>query len=303
MFKKILKFLGLANNPIPALNSNDYTHHILNCDLSDEKYRKKFGQWLPNYLEQSESLTEKKYKLLFIYALLHDKESYIYSIIPESSTLIKNIETELIENNETKLKITELFPENQIKILMAYHHSRIDKYYKNSKNDDSLFFSDFIDEDKINPEKSVIARKVYKDFSNLGLLGNAIINDSIHYIELLLEMQNFKLNNLDVEKIKQRLSIIENTKKPLVEPPFCTDEVLLEKLILNEDYIVGLKELQKFYSYKSKIHLYMNEDEFSFYNVDKLIETRINYLTLAKEMIQLDNNNEPGVKKIKKNKI
>jgi hypothetical protein len=303
MFKKIFKFLGLANNTASMLNPEEYTNLILNCDLSDELYKKKFGQWLPTYLEQSENLTEKKYKLLFIHALLEDKHAYIYSMIPESSALMENIEKELIDSNETKLKITDLFPIDPFKGTNAYHPSKIIRYYKSSEDDESSFLKDFFNEDNDNPEKLVIARKVYNDFENLGLVGNALINDRIFNIELLLKMQNFKLNNTDIKKIQERTSLIGANVTKLF-PPICTNEDVLNKIIFNEDNISNLKAIQDFYSIQSQlIHSSLYEDDFSFDDFNNTIKTKIDYLTLSKEMNHFENENQPTLIKSKKVKV
>jgi hypothetical protein len=295
MFNKVFNFLSLANNSSKEVILKEKPINILDCDLSEQKYRTEFKEWMTNYLNKSNNLTEKKYKLLFIHIFLNEKNAYIYDILPESTTLIKDIGKELIDNNESQFHIEYLFKIEPFK----KGKFSISEYYKDSEDDDNFFFiNDFIKEDKNNFDKLNIAKQVYKDFENVGLLGNALINANISSVELIAEMQNFKLNLFDTEKIKNRLISIKKSSYKYLNYMCYSDEHILNNLILNEENIEALTVLKSFYEYHNSIS--SSEDDFDFINFNKSIKMRIEYLTLNQELISSKNEQDKTVaKKIK----
>jgi hypothetical protein len=289
MLKRILKFVSLVNDPNKNFYSMEQVEEMelnsyFNGDLNNNENKNNFRKWVHSYLNNSENLTEKKYKLIFISIYMRKHHHYIDNILDKEDTLITDISKEIIENNESKFNIDSLFNKNPF--------NEINVYLINTKTR-SISIEDIVNEDQNNPEKLAIAQKIYNSFAKIGILGEAIMNnwESTQY---LLEMQNFKLNNADIKKFEEQLAKTKYDNNGLMlnisRFPVYRNIDNLTKLIINEDDTEVLSMLKQFY-FNNTYTARMEYDPFNYQEkaieinqaIQDALNTKIEYLEIKNE--------------------
>jgi hypothetical protein len=295
MLKKFLLFLKLANQTAKSTKQYEL-NSILNSGFLIEENTKKFEHFLSNdYFKNSDNLTEIKYKVCFLHLFLKTQYVYIKSL-PLLSKKIDEVSEQLIIGNETKFYIKDIFhikpPKKYtvfLKNLLKYDKSI--GYHKPTLH--QIFF-----EDVDNEEKKNIAREVYKDFSYCGLFANVLIKDKDN-VNLIAEIQNFKLSETDFRILKQ-----EYYESDIMRiSPLCNDFNFWIKIIINEDSRKNLVDLMNFFEASSKSITYIVSSYFDENNNESItneIFKKISYLEMEQE---IPNNQDKQVTKPKKNKL
>ncbi len=266
-------------------------------NLLDEKKRKKIGlffykplfkknlnKWTKNYLDNSESLTEKKYKLIFLNLWAKHKEIPFENVFDKKE--ISDLSRELIDSGETSLSMQRMFYDNTISI-----HQQLLKRDVTPKN--------FFDEDKNTPQKIDIAKRVYEEFSNIGLAAKTLITGKD--FSFLLELQNYKFNEIDFDYIKQYLDNIKEENKEIysityINPYIDSTIDAINKIVASEENIDNLKLLQKYCdNMTQRDHTPMMQQV---QELQKSLNTKFNYLNMGMEL-----NNEKVLTSKKPNKI
>lgn len=178
----------------------------LNSNIFRTSYKKKFNNWLIDYLEKSENDTEVKYKMIFTSMWMYSKKLTKHDLFDKKDNFLEEIADRVIKNKETNIDIFSLF--------------------LNNNNNKDLVMKLF-EEDQTTTKKTLIAKKVYKDFEDLGLVGKHFMYWSATEMLCLIPLQKYKLNNQDIKEIK------EITKKNLKTPNPFNHSLLFTELSMN----------------------------------------------------------------------
>ncbi len=168
-------------------------------------YHAKFNKWFSEYIENSETLTEKKYKLIFSSFLFNEKKNLDLRIFDSHTKLLKEIESELKIKNED-VDLFSIFYDNISKSIV-----------EDLKND------------LLDNEKSKSINKVFNDFQHLGLLGKNITFIESNIFKFLSLVQNYSLSDNDFKQI----DLINRKNSYSMSNIFIQDFDSLEKIIFN----------------------------------------------------------------------
>lgn len=299
MFNKIFKFLSLANNP--SNHKSDFATDILDSNLLIVSNTDKLQSWLcKNYLKNYESLTELKYKCICLGLFLSTKNIYL-SAMPLVDNLINHISQQLIDNKETKYPVKDIFP---IKLSReAYDKQFTEAFIKltqlqNTKhavnlNHVQLFpeekktsTNDLIMEDAGNNDKFNIFLKTYAIFANCGLVAQSF--NKSQDSNILLELQNFKLSEKDMEVLYKKYGKITIYERPL--------EINIEnwnKIIEKEDSLERLGKLEIILVHSSLCNHFFdhltNDIMLKHSTIRKSISQKIEYLKLGEDLNEIPN--------------
>jgi hypothetical protein len=294
MLKKFLKFLKLANDSPISDNKKYITreekkiYSLFNANFYEKSNIEKLESWLfYNYFDNSNNLTEKKYKLAVLSLVLAQKRVYLASM-PLIDDIVQDISKELIDNKETVINLHEIFEvETDFGFFGMAYLMRQPRQIKGVELIPQLLSEDNHDVEKIN-----ISKKAYKKFSCLGLLAEAF-TDMKSNIYLMMEFQDNKFNTEDINVLKK---FIQKVTDPSYDKYY---SVLLrleywDQLILNENSSDNLKIFKQiFENDKSEPSGYggffggiLNRHQKDTREDDKkyliaLVEKRIDYLELG----------------------
>jgi hypothetical protein len=239
-------------------------------------------KWTKSYLDKSQNLTEKKYKLIFLKLWTEHKNIPLEKLFDKSQIL--HLSDELIEKKETSHFIERLFFE-KASLIMQLSNLEVNP-------------TKFLNEDRIYPQKINIAKKVYEEFSEIGLAAKTFItgNDC----SFLLEIQDFKFNETDYEFIKNYIDESQKTKNDIYSirfiNPYSDNTVkALQKVIEYEDNLDNLMLLNNYcelIEQKDYTKSMVQVQEFK-----KIIDKKFDYIEMSKEM------NKQDIGKKNRNKI
>lgn len=142
------------------------------------KYTNDFLAWSEKYIEQSDNLTEKKYKALFCFIWVSHHSSLMFSHHPIEKTHFAQLAKNLIEHKNTHYDI-----------LKAYH-------------DRDINYLHFLKE---HPDDLVIAQKIFQDFELEGLAGKSFQSWHSGALSFLLLIQEYRLRANDIKAIESSL--------------------------------------------------------------------------------------------------
>lgn len=166
------------------------TRYRLNNDLqfavSGDEYSKKFNNTLDEYIDNSENITEKKYKFLLSQIFLQHKNIKYHELRLHNNEKIDQLEDEIIHTKESSLYANILFGE----------------YVRESRGTTPPGFIDFIDEDIHHPNKIDIAKKVYKDYADMGIIGKNFLTSAWGMTEFCAVLQDYTLSSNDIKHIE-----------------------------------------------------------------------------------------------------
>jgi hypothetical protein len=256
---------------------------ILHHDIwfLDKPFKKNINKWISKYLDNSQNLTEKKYKVGCLSLWMRHEGINVNKIM--NTGIFKKLSEELVikEEVEKYIPLQYLFGEQRDSI-------------KNIFGVDPSVQT-FLEYDKNEPYKLEIAKNVYKEYSKIGMAAGAFLNRT-NFEELLI-LQDYKFTKEDYSTIKVYLENFKNDgeKHPiefqtmkLYSPE--TEEILI-KLIENENNIDHLEILNR---YCSEILAKSRLEQFS-----KVIDKKIDYIELNGQLESKDNVAITKVKKIK----
>jgi hypothetical protein len=294
MLKKFLKFLKLANDS-PISDNKEYItreekkiYSLFNANFYEKSNIEKLESWLfYNYFDNSNNLTEKKYKLAVLSLVLAQKRVYLASM-PLIDDIVQDISKELIDDKETAINLHEVF---EVEIDFGFfgmaYLMRQPRQIKGIE-----LISQLLSEDNHDVEKINISKKAYKNFSCLGLLAEAF-TDMKSNIYLMMEFQDNKFNSGDINVLKK---FIQKVTDPSYDKYY---SVLLrleywDQLILNENSSDNLKIFKQIFEndknepsgYGGFLGGILNRHKKNTREDDKkyliaLVEKRIDYLELV----------------------
>jgi len=230
-------------------------------------FKKNLIKWTQNYLNDSENLTEKKYKLIFLNLWANHKEIPLDIIFDKK--IISDLSNELIQKKETAYSLEDMFYMNFSLVMRAQNKEIIPKT--------------FLDEDNNNLNKKKIAKKIYKEFEDIGMAAKAFITGK--EISFLLDMQDYRFNENDFVFINEYIK--DNPTKDIYSinylNPYLNDTInTLNKVISNEDNINNLNTLKNYCeNMKEKDHDSMMEQV---QELEKSLNVKFEYVNMKKEL-------------------
>jgi hypothetical protein len=244
-------------------------------------FKKMMKKWIDNYIENSDSLTEKKYKVACLSLWVQHKELDLNQI--GDLSMFRALSEELDAKNERKA----IFP-----LFHMFYKDQLDT--KNQYGVEATIDS-FLNADKYEPEKIEIAKKVYSEYSNLGIAAENFLNRN--NFEGPLKLQDYKLTPQDYEVIKQYKG--PNLKALMDSTKLYSQEAVdtMKKIIDVEDNTDNLKILQNYCVSISMQVQGFTRIPTNFNIFPKIIETKISYLKLHKELPHKDNDSSPITKR------
>lgn len=170
---------------------NDNPLSILNA-YTTKYYKKTFEKWFNNYLSESDNTTEQKYKLIMVKLWLDQKYLTFKDVADPKNVILDNVLEKLLQSNATNMSMRN--------------------FLLNSKTD--IQPMDFIVEDLKFQEKIDVAKSVYKQFQNIGLLGKNIDCWMSGAFPIAAYLQDYKINDYDISYIKLGMQKkVERSKK------------------------------------------------------------------------------------------
>jgi hypothetical protein len=176
----------------------------LNGSFFQSSYKKKFQKWLTGYIDESQSHTETKYKIIFTSMWMRARKLNTHDVFEIQDTLLEKVANQMLHTKETSLDLFSLF-----------------------LTDSKVSSMDFFEEDKDFHKKRAIAKKVYQDFENVGLVGKHFMYWSASEMLCLIPLQDYKLNSQDIKEIKFL------TKRNLKTPKPFNHSLLFTELTIN----------------------------------------------------------------------
>jgi hypothetical protein len=253
--------------------------------FAEPLFKRSMKKWITNYIDDSENLTEKKYKAICLKLWMSHKRVNSEILVGYSNEVFDNLSRELFHKKETKHHLEILF--DQHVALFAKDPAQI------------VTEQSFIDEDLNKPEKIEIAKKVYDEYAHIGIAGKAVVTRFDPKIYLFL--QDYKLNPMDYKWIKEYTEELKKNDEfnPLSQALYEDGKKeLMEKVIAAEDNVENLKILGKYYTQLIKSKNHESKDLYSYMN--KQINTKISYIELGGE---LESKEEAPKKTTRKMKI
>ncbi len=293
-----LSGLGFASFAIPVAFDVYTMNNLLNgkrewktkLALYEPLFHRGMRKWVNQYVNSSEDLLEKKYKLIFLKLWLNHKNLSLENLTGFTHDIFDKLSEDL-----RKEKLCEY----HIDLLFNSYSGDLEKIYGKK-----VTTMTFIEDDSSYPERLDIAKKVYEEYANFGIIGKALTRKE--KFEPLLKLQEYKLTNADYQEIEKYTK--ELTQKDqfayYIDDPYVDNATLLLKEVLhNENDIKHLTIIENFCRQVIKI-----EDDGNFPSLAELAnaaKVRIGYLDLGHE---INNKDEPKPeqsepKKIKKMKL
>jgi hypothetical protein len=291
--KSIVAFLGLGSGAMAAAHGlpglaglgviipmafDAYTmHKLLNgkrgfktrLALYEPIFKTSMKKWIKKYVNEPEDIIEKKYRVIFLNAWLNSKFLKLDDVSAIYSEPFKELSNELKKRGLTK-----------------YHLDMLFNPYTESKSKDmfgeAVNFNLFINEDKNNLDKVSIAKKVYEEYSEIGLAAKQFLNNKS--CDGLLMLQDYKFTSMDYSLIKTYI----NEPKQESYNPFSyimigeVIETVLPKIVEAENDVEKLKILG---NYCHKV-LTTEEiiDDSTLKSMQTVIKSKISYIELSSEI-------------------
>jgi len=297
MLKNILKFLSLGSKSNDKTESNIV--EILNSDFSKKRNRAKLENWACNeYLNISDGINEKKYKIILLSFIFNLKNIYLESM-PKLEEQIKETSNFLLKKHYYLSELPNLFCEKPTEIishsdLQYYEDEKINFYAKSFR-----LFSIISQQDS----NLDICKKLYQDFEYLGLLGHLLINNAVGQ-EFLLSVQDNKLSEKDIEIFRNTVTYLNDkiSSQEELEPSVMNFDVY-NRIILNENNPENLKLLVEYCNSNEILGKMSNSPQYKTYNCSvfkNMCNTKIEYIEMKSEMDETpfskaSNNKKPKI--------
>lgn len=314
MIKRFLKFLKLGNSKnvddeyMSAPKAKIY--NLFSKNLYADDYFEKLGSWLfYNYFNNNDSLVEKKYKVAVLSLICHVRHIYLGKM-PLIDDMIQDFSKELIDNKETIVNLYDTFKKDENQGSIFRYISSMQKPLIPVID----LINQVLDEDKYNPEKLIIAKDIYQQFSYLCLLAHTIFDskDSNNY-KIFLRFQDSKFTEDEmvlfrnfVKKVKEseynnghfvRLDV--DYWKPFILGENNSDNLeVFKQLYLNDEHTSSgsfYGGLHRMYDRESRLE----EKKY----LISLIAKRIEYLDFHKDLEDCNPQNQESTNKIKRPKL
>ena len=311
--KSVVAFIGLGSGAMAATHGlpglaglgfiipmalDAYTmHNLLNgkrgfktrLALYEPIFKTSMKKWIKKYVNEPENILEKKYRAIFLNAWLNSKFLKLDDVSDIYAEPFEDLSNELKKKGLTKYHLDMLFN--------PYSESQSEKVYGEKIN-----FNFFINEDKNNPEKVAIAKKVYcEEYSEIGLAAKQFLRN--RDCDGLLMLQDYKFTSIDYSLIETYINEPQKESDNFFKTTIITDEidVILPKIVEQENDIKKLKILG---NYCHKV-LTTEEiiDDSTLKSMQTVIKSKIDYIELSTEMNSQEE--KPGIqlKKEKRMKV
>jgi hypothetical protein len=280
MLTNILKFLSLGDKSNDQVQSNIL--EILSSDLDKKKNIKKLEKWACNeYLTISDGINEKKYKIVLLSFIFNLNKIYIDSM-PKLEKQIEEISDFLSRKNIGLGKLSNLFCEKPGEIIS---HSDLQNYMDDKKYFYTQSLNLLTNIFSHNSDNLVICKKLYEDFSSLGLLGRSLTNNAVG-AKFLLLLQDDKLSEKDIEMFKNGLNYLNDniSRVKEINPPFMNDDIY-NRIILNENNPENLKLLLEYCNSTEILGKISNSNNIHNCSIIReMLNTKIEYVEMKSEM-------------------
>lgn len=194
IFTTVLSLPVFISAVINYYNIQKDNKSFLDNGLLGSLYKKQITKQITQYVDDSQSPTEQKYKLIFL------KE---YLQAHKISGIKDLFDSDKIEEwNQT------ISPDYKQCSMYSYLYG-IEVKNKNGSGERKLSLSDMFDEDKDNQEKIEIAHQVYQDFKNEGLLGFQMRYPEKDNMTILAELADYKLTQADIGMLQKTFNDIK----------------------------------------------------------------------------------------------
>lgn len=211
----------------------------------NSSYQTTFKNWFEDYLNNSDNLTEKKYKIICTNLWLNYKNIRLEDAYKPTNQLLDTVSFELLKAKETT--------------------THIDGIFRRTHN----IFS-FVEDDLDNERKISIGKKVYQEFNNIGLLGNNFSQPHTDTFKTLAALQDYQLTPQDMQIIKKDTRDKKETMLSNRTFDFTNNDYqALEKIVIQLDKLEDIVLIQDYFQ-----QILSNKSEFKNSGLEKLIETK-----------------------------
>lgn len=233
--------------------------NLLSYGIQGVIHKKAFHQWLVNYVENSSSLTERKYKILLmeIYFKHTDlnRHELILNYTPTYRYLNKVCQ-ELMDKKETNINLMNIIKEHK-----------------------DLDYILLLNEDLPHPEKIAIGKEVLKEYNEVGLLGKSFNNWCNEALPFLMVMQDYQLNKKDIFYIKKLCE-----KEKLTQSDILINFEYDKKYYQNIDKIIesncSTEQINALSLFFNKLHLDSKDEQITSKKIVNYLEKKKNYQQL-----------------------
>lgn len=191
-----------------------------------------FNNWCEDYIDNSCNLTEKKYKVLFLTKWMEHRFITPHELFGRNNAYIESLSEQILKANESRHNLSYMFKE-----------------WENAA--EKLKCKDFFEEDLDSMDKIETAKKIYKDFENLGMLGKSFRFGSIGALPFLAKLQEGVLTKKDVNYINEITQQMSNTHSDFFYVSgiylMKSDEGLIKNMLDNNEDKEVLKTLENFF--------------------------------------------------------
>lgn len=249
-------------------------------------FKKSMKNWIEKYVNEPEDILEKKYRVIFLNLWLSHKRLKLDNISDRFFEHFEDISSDLIKKGLSKYPLELLFNEYGLSKSKEYYGEIIDANF-------------FINEDKNDSKKLTIAKKVYEEYSEIGMAAKQFLRNNA--CDGLLMLQDYKFTSTDYKVIQDYINTPKHEGFDLFSLTMVLDEVerVLPKIIEVENDTSQLKILGKY------CHKVLTEKELidnsKMKSMEVLIKRKIDYLELVSE-IEIKTELNP-TKKEKRTKI
>lgn len=254
-----------------------------------------FNKWMKNYFNDSEDMTEQKYKAIFLGLWLRQRNLKYETLVEYDNKVIHELSNKLVTSKETAYSILDITNEHDFNTLYSIP---IRKSQPSNTQSKLATLKDFLDEDFWNNNSINIAKKVYQEYKNNGFTVKFLDKNLEDFLSCMY-LQDYKLTDDDYIFIKDSITQLKKDKSAWDLPSglnlgkffFTEDEEIqgFNKIIDNEDKIENLKILKDFLVLKATDDYAFNFSKHRMlpFNVEPMvdsIEKRINYIELKSEL-------------------
>ncbi len=301
-----LGFSGVSLvSPLFILGVETYQFHKMignnkewkrNAGLFTKFFMKRgFNKWMKNYFNDSEDMTEQKYKAIFLGLWLRQRNLKYETLVEYDNKVVHELSNKLVTNKETSYSVLDITNEHDYNTLYSIP---IRKSQPSNTQSKLATLKDFLEEDFGNTKAINTAKKVYQEYKNNGFIINFLDRNLEDFLSCMY-LQDYKLEEKDYETIK---TLMEKIKKEhnswglshgfkMGVFSFVDKEEIntFNKIIENENNISNLNLLKDFIILKSTDDLSFGISKNTVVPsetniITTCIEKRINYISIKQEL-------------------
>jgi hypothetical protein len=252
-------------------------------------FKSSMKKWIIKYVNEPDNLFEKKYRIIFMKLWLSHKRLDLDNISDQFFEHFENVSSELVKKGLSKYPLDMLFNK--------YTESKSKEYFGEQINANF-----FINEDKNDPEKVEIAKKVYQEYADIGIAGKQFLNNNA--CDGLLMLQDYKFTSTDYVLIENYIN-----QPPIGDFGLFSDSLIIVSEI--EKILPKIIEAENDPSKLQILHNYCNYlltnkeiiDNSTIKSIESTIKRKIDYIDLKSEIDIKEDLNQETPQRVKRNKI